>query len=89
MEIDQELEDIVRAFLDAIRQNAKAVYPTHTAPGEDASGGAVGSLTEAVMGVTAGLFKIANALDDIAGALEPPLTRPYTPPPADPDKPED
>jgi hypothetical protein len=40
-----------------------------TAPGltgHDAAGGTVASLTEAVMGITAGLFAIAAALERIA-----------------------
>lgn len=40
------------------------------APGNDAAGGTVNSLTEAVMGVTAGLFRIAEAIDGLASALE-------------------
>lgn len=33
---------------------------------KDASGGTVGSLTEAMMGVTAGLMAIANAIEQVA-----------------------
>jgi hypothetical protein len=36
--------------------------------GEDATGGKVGSLTEAVMGVTAALVQIAEAIEGLANA---------------------
>lgn len=39
------------------------------APGTDEAGGTVASLTEAVMGVTAGLVRIADALNRIADAI--------------------
>jgi hypothetical protein len=38
--------------------------------GQDAAGGTVDSLTEAVMGITAGLFAIAEAQGRVADALE-------------------
>lgn len=37
--------------------------------GHDESGGTVGSLTEAVMGMTAGLFSIADSIRDLAEAV--------------------
>jgi hypothetical protein len=42
----------------------------HGAPGHDEAGGTVASLTEAVMGVTAGLCKIASAIEHLAEAVE-------------------
>lgn len=39
-------------------------------PGKDATGGHVESLTEAVMGVTAGLVAIASAIERLAEAAE-------------------
>ena len=39
-------------------------------PGKDKSGGYVGSLTEAVMGVTSGLFKIAEAIELVAYEMQ-------------------
>lgn len=39
-------------------------------PGRDAAGGRVESLTEAVMGVTAGLMAIAAAIDRLADQAE-------------------
>lgn len=38
-------------------------------PGPDATGGVVASLTEAVMGMTAGLCRIADAIDGLADAV--------------------
>jgi hypothetical protein len=37
--------------------------------GEDATGGRVESLTEAVMGLTAGMVQIANAIESLACAV--------------------
>lgn len=48
---------------------ASAVKPLGAAPGHDATGGAVDSLTEAVMGVTAGLVRVADAMGNIAEAI--------------------
>lgn len=40
------------------------------APGRDASGGSVSCLTEAVMGLTSGLFKIACAIEILAESVD-------------------
>lgn len=40
------------------------------APGKDAAGGTVCSLTESVMGITAALVQIAEALYEVAAALD-------------------
>lgn len=50
---------------EAIRKVAHAIS-ADAAPGHDASGGTVDSLTEAVMGMTAGLFAIASAIESLA-----------------------
>lgn len=54
---------------DEVRQVAWAIAGPTTHPGQDASGGHVGCLTEAVMGVTAGLVRIANAIELLAIAV--------------------
>jgi hypothetical protein len=54
---------------DAIRTLAGVITPLNAIMGHDANGWAVGSLTEAVMGVTGGLVRIANALESIAEAI--------------------
>lgn len=47
--------------ISAINNLAHAIA-ADAMPGKDASGGTVASLTEAIMGVTAGLFAIADAI---------------------------
>ena len=49
-------------------QIAQAITPP-AAPGKDAAGGTVTSLTEAVMGVTGGLVQIAEAIQELANAV--------------------
>lgn len=51
-------------------QIANAITPQGVCEGKDAAGGTVGSLTEAVMGITAGLYAISGSLDMVANALE-------------------
>lgn len=53
---------------DALRKIANAITPT-VAGNRDATGGHVESLTEAAMGISAGLVQIANALTDVAEAI--------------------
>lgn len=61
--------------VDALANIAKAGFAIRTAitpiaqPGRDETDGHVESLTEAVMGVTAGLVRIADALHDLAAAI--------------------
>ncbi len=54
---------------DAIKMLANAITPTAAAPATDAFGGNVGSLTEAVLGTTQGLLRIAEAIDNLADAI--------------------
>lgn len=51
---------------DAIYDLAAAITPSgsHICPAQDATGGYVGSLTEAVMGISSALVRIAEALED-------------------------
>jgi len=53
---------------EAVRYLARSVMPT-AAPSHDAAGVYVTSLTEAVMGVTAGLVQIAHVLSEIRDML--------------------
>lgn len=55
---------------DAIAAVANAITPRDAAYGHDETGGTVGSLTEAVMGLTAALVQIAHAIDRVADAIE-------------------
>jgi hypothetical protein len=54
--------------VQAARVIANAIS-ADAAPGHDATGGTVNSLTEAMMGVTAGLVRIAEALSEVAEAI--------------------
>ncbi len=48
---------------------ANSITPASSFGGRDANDGYVASLTEAVMGITGGLVRIANAIDDLADAV--------------------
>lgn len=61
--------DAIANLASAAKSIANAMTPLGLAPGDDASGGAVGSLTEAVMGVTAGLVRIADSIEMLACAV--------------------
>jgi hypothetical protein len=58
------LVDVIDKLQHATRMVAGAITPLGIGIGEDAAGGHVESLTEAVMGVTAGLCKIADAIEN-------------------------
>ena len=63
------LVDVVSGIAPAVARIADAI--THNVVGNhDASGGYVTSLTEAVMGATAGLQSIADAIHHLAEAIE-------------------
>lgn len=61
---NEQLEEITRAM----RGVAEAITAP-ASPGNDASGGVIYSLTESVMGITAGLFRIAESIDNLAEAV--------------------
>lgn len=54
--------DTVKGFRDL----ANSITPLNAVPGTDAAGGTVGSLTEAVMGMTSALIRIAEAIEEVA-----------------------
>ena len=56
---------IASAMRESAAKLANAITPT-AVDGTDATGGTVGSLTEAVMGMTAALVKIAEAVEYLA-----------------------
>ena len=65
---NEDFNILDESVTDAIRSVGAAI----TAPvagGPDAAGGHVTSLTEAVMGMTAGLIRIAEAIDDLASSV--------------------
>lgn len=61
--------DVVNSVANSIRALAKSILPPSAAPNNDASGTGVDSLTEAVMGATAGLMRIAESIGDLADAV--------------------
>ena len=63
------LVDVVQRIADAAKATANAITPLGAMKGTDAAGGCVGSLTEAVMGMTAGLFQIAAAIESLAESV--------------------
>ena len=66
-EDNDRLADVVQRLANSTASVARAVTPD-AAPGMDAAGGTVASLTEAVMGVTDGLVRIADAIHELADA---------------------
>ena len=68
MERDYENE-VGQAVADGFSKLAEAITPLSVLAGTDAAGGRVESLTEAVMGVTAGLVQIADAIRAMAEAV--------------------
>ena len=65
----EKLLDTTDTIGDALYSVSKAITAC-SAPGQDETGGYVASLTESVMGVTAGLCKIAEAMEHVASAIE-------------------
>lgn len=63
--MDDEQVEIIE---DAITKVAHAIA-ANAAPGHDATGGTVASLTEAVMGITAGLCRVAESIESLADAI--------------------
>lgn len=61
--------DVIQHLALATGKVADAITPRNAAAGKDANGGHVESLTEAVMGITAGLHRIANAISELAEAV--------------------
>lgn len=68
--MDSELlEELLTGVISRLKYVGDAIS-ADAAPGHDATGGAVSSLSEAIMGVTSGLCKIADALNNIANAMD-------------------
>jgi hypothetical protein len=62
--------DPMEELVFAVRRLGNAVT-ANVVGGQDATGGHVECLTEAMMGVTAGLCRIAEAIEGLADALRP------------------
>jgi hypothetical protein len=59
----------IQGVANAVRSVANAITPMDAMPGHDANGGTVASLTEAVMGLTASMSRIADAIESVAEAM--------------------
>ena len=66
---DSNLVTMLGNLADNSSAVANAITPLGAGAGQDASGGIILSLTEAVMGITSGLHEIAGALNGIAEAI--------------------
>mgnify|MGYP003440306591 CR=1 FL=1 len=67
-ESDSVVESIA-ALAKSAASIANAIADQSAWPGEDETGGKVRCLTEAVMGVTAGLCRVAESISDLAEAV--------------------
>ncbi len=69
---EDQFEELLTELTDGIntagRRIANAIS-ADAAPGTDETGGTINSLTEAVMGVTAGLCRVASSISDLAEAV--------------------
>lgn len=63
------MDEFKESLIYGLKHLTDAITPISALPGNDAAGGTVNSLTEAVMGVTAGLVRIADAISDLAEAV--------------------
>ena len=67
---NENIVDVVSDLASKAAKIAQAITPRDAVAGQDAAGGHVSSLTEAVMGVTAGLCQIAGAIERLADAVD-------------------
>jgi hypothetical protein len=68
--VDKQVAEAVNQLSVEANRIANAITPVGAAPGHDPTGGTVNSLTEAVMGVTAGLVRVAEAIEILAEAVK-------------------
>ena len=67
------LVDALFAIARAIEKVADGICPHDAAEGKDATGGVVGSLTEATMGITAGLVRTSESISrlvEVVGKMD-------------------
>lgn len=67
--VPANLVDVVQRLALHTGAIASAITPRGASPSADATGGYVSSLTEAVMGLTAGMCRIADAIESLAAAV--------------------
>lgn len=68
--MDEYDESIAIAIKTGLESIANAIRPIGALPGKDATGGYVSSLTEAIMGITAGLDRVANNIELLADMVD-------------------
>ena len=61
--------DVIERLARCTAKVANAITPNNAVGGPDANGSHVESLTEAVMGVTASLLRIADSISELADAV--------------------
>lgn len=64
-----EQEHLSDAIHEGMRKIANSITPLGVGGGRDVAGGNVESLTEACMGITSGLCRIAEAINNLADAV--------------------
>ena len=67
---DKNLVGVIEELAYGAKQIAAAITPQDVSPGHDATGGTVGCLTEAIMGVTGDLKQTASAIHSLAEAVD-------------------
>lgn len=65
---DANIVDVLYLLSERTRQASEAITP-NAGGSQDATGGYVSSLTEATMGVTAALVRIAESISELASAV--------------------
>ena len=63
------IADAITAHAKIAKSIANALTPLNAAPAPDESGAHVGSVTEALMGITAGLMAVSRSLSQVAEAI--------------------
>ena len=63
------MDVFIREVANSIDRLSNTIVPRGVLPGNDKTGGKVEILTESVMGVTAGLCRIADAINNLAEAV--------------------
>jgi hypothetical protein len=67
--VEEQLADALVGLSAEVNKISNAIIPAGAIAGRDAAGGVVASLTEAVMGSTAGLVHISASIESLADEL--------------------
>lgn len=68
--MEKQLTEAVDQLSLEMNRIANAITPVGAVPSHDATGGTISSLTEAIMGMTAGMVQIAEAIEILAEAIK-------------------